>query len=150
MRFFKIIFVMAAACASSLSSADEGADNSDSRVVDKGAAILLSRAERGDTESKLSVALSYAQGQKGFPKDIGLSMKWFLSAANDGNAYAQNFIASAYSKGEGVGKSENLAAQWWRKAADLGYAEAMYNMATCCAQGFGVRKDYNAAVEWWL
>ena len=56
----------------------------------------MTRAERGDTDSKMSVALSYAQGEKGFPKDAASAAKWFLSAADDGNAYAQNFAASAY------------------------------------------------------
>ena len=53
--------------ATSLSFAEQ---QRDSRVSDIGAKLVLNKAYNGDAESMLSVALSYAQGKKGFPKDF--------------------------------------------------------------------------------
>lgn len=145
-----LFFRLLTASAIVISSASAFAETGDSRITDRGAEILLARAERGDTETKLSVALSYAQGKKGFPQDAETAMKWFLAAAEDGNAYAQNFAASAYAKGEGTPKDAKLAAHWWTKAADAGYPEAMFNLATCYSNGFGVEKNYKTAVDLWV
>ena len=49
-----------------------GEQQRDSRVSDIGAKLVLNKAYNGDAESMLSVALSYAQGKKGFPKDFFL------------------------------------------------------------------------------
>ena len=119
-----------------------GEQQRDSRVSDIGAKLVLNKAYNGDAESMLSVALSYAQGKKGFPKDFPEAIKWFSRSAELGNAYAQNFLASAYSKGEGVPQDKKLAFEWWSRASELGYPEAMYNLAICYSKGMGTKLNY--------
>ena len=95
---------------------EEYADNT---LGDPGAKIMLARAIEGDGDAILKVAVAYAAGDKGFPKNLNKAVLWWKKGADMGDAHSQNYLASAYLKGEGVGKNAERAIELWRKAAKL-------------------------------
>ena len=54
----------------------------------------------------------------GVPQDKVEAAKWFLKAAEQGNAEAQLNIGLMYDNGEGVQQDKMEAAKWYRKAAE--------------------------------
>ena len=57
-----------------------------------------------------------------------MSFHWFLQAANQGDAMAQNNVGSAFSLGNGVDKDMDQAFIWYKKSADLECDVAQYNL----------------------
>jgi TPR repeat protein len=54
------------------------------------------------------------------PKDQAEAVRWFLRAAEQGLAEAQNNLGWVYANGFGVPKDKAEAARWYRKAAEQG------------------------------
>jgi TPR repeat protein len=77
------------------------------------------------------------------------AMKWYLKAAEQGHAPAQNSLGFMYSKGQGVEKDYKEAAKWCQKAAEQGYAQAQFNLGVMYSKGQGVGKDDSEAVKWY-
>jgi len=65
----------------------------------------------------------YLEGQ-GVAQDYAQTVFWYLKAAEQGNAYAQNNLGEMYRKGLGVAKDEAQALDWFRKAAAQGDTDA--------------------------
>ena len=101
-------------------AADEYEDGS---VADPAAKIMLSQARGGNGDAILRVAVAYAAGDKGFPKDPRRAVLWWKKGADMGDARSQNYLASAYLKGEGVAPNPKAAVELWEKAASLGFPE---------------------------
>jgi len=70
-------------------------------------------------------------------------------AADQGDAMAQNNLASCYYNGTGVAKDEVEAVRWYRKAADQGDVMAQCNLGFCYDKGTGVAKDEIEAYAYW-
>ncbi len=60
------------------------AGSEDSRVTDKAALGLLSKAGGGDIEASLQVGLGYLNGEDGFPKDLVRSAHWLKKVGDGG------------------------------------------------------------------
>ena len=71
-----------------------------------------------------------------------------VQAAEQGQAWAQNYLGVAYYLGEGVGKDHTKAVGWYRLAADQGLDEAQFNLGNAYCSGEGVEKDQSEAVKW--
>jgi TPR repeat protein len=71
------------------------------------------------------------------------------TAAEDGNAEAQQALGFFYCIGAGVPLDYVQAAMWFRKAAEQGNAEAQYRLGLSYYKGEGVLKDYAQAAFWW-
>jgi len=71
------------------------------------------------------------------------------TAAEQGNAEAQDSLGFFYCIGAGVPLDYVQAAAWFRKAAEQGNAEAQYHLGLSYYKGEGVPKDYAQAVFWW-
>lgn len=82
------------------------------------------------------------------PKDSAEAVKWYLKAADQGYAEAQNNLAVSYRNGQGVPQDYGEAIKWYRKAADQGLAGAQHGLGAMYANGQGVPKDYAEAVKW--
>jgi hypothetical protein len=54
------------------------------------------------------------------PQDSAEAFKWYLKAANQGNALAQNFIAIKYAEGDGVPQDFVMAHKWYNIAGENG------------------------------
>ena len=56
----------------------------------------------------------YQNGQ-GVPQDYKEAVKWYLKAAEQGNAIAQNHLGVMYDQGKGVTQDYKEAAKWYLK-----------------------------------
>ena len=52
------------------------------------------------------------------------AVEWYLKAAEQGLADAQNNLGNMYYTGTGVEQSYEKAVEWWQKVAEQGYATA--------------------------
>jgi TPR repeat protein len=68
--------------------------------------------------------------------------------ARAGDAMAQFFVGSFYSRGEGVLQDDEVAVSWWRKAAEQGLARAQNELGTALTDGRGIEPDPVEAVAW--
>jgi len=72
-----------------------------------------------------------------------------LSAAERGDASAQNNVGYMYDNGFGTPKDAAKAVIWYRKAADQGEVTAQNNLAASYDFGTGVSQDRDEAVVWY-
>ena len=76
-------------------------------------------------------------------------MDWYLKAAYQGDAGAQNNIGDMYEKGAGVSKDDVKAAKWYLKAANQGYALAQNSLGLMYFEGRGVLQDKKQSRDWY-
>ena len=144
MKFFLAVASLFFAAQIALAN-EEYADNT---LGDPGAKIMLARAIEGDGDAILKVAVAYAAGDKGFPKNLNKAVLWWKKGADMGDAHSQNYLASAYLKGEGVEKNAERAIELWRKAAKLELPDAQYNLGVCAARGIGTSPPSAESFGW--
>jgi TPR repeat protein len=70
----------------------------------------------------------YLMGQGGLAKDSVKAVEFFLKAALQGNADAQNNLGSMYVLGEGVEQNNSEAKKWYTKSAAQGHTDAKINL----------------------
>ncbi len=78
----------------------------------------------------------------------GTKFNRYITAAQNGDAAAQNSIGICYFDGNGVEKDEEKAVYWFRKSAEQGHAHAQYNLGLRHYYGQGVEQDYKKAMQW--
>jgi len=71
-----------------------------------------------------------------------------LVRAQQGDAIAQYHLATMYSLGRGVPKSDTEALRWLRKAAEQGDAKAQSAIGSIYYYGQGVPQDYAESLRW--
>jgi len=110
----------------------------------------LLAAQNGNVVAQLVLGEMYVNGsaQGIVPKDYAQAAVWFRKAAEQGDADAQDELASLYYNGQGVPQDYSQAAIWWRKAAEQGEANSQYNLGLAYFNGQGVPQDYAQAVVW--
>ncbi len=113
-----------------------------------GVDALRAMAESGDAHAQGLLGSFYLVGKNGVEKDEAQAAKWFLKAAEQGDAKAQCMMGHCYENGWGVAKSDYLSMTWFRKAAKQGVPEALFNMGLCCILGQGCSEDKEAAVDY--
>ena len=106
---------------------------------------LKQQAESGDVKAQFGIAMRYYSGD-GVKQNLVESRKWFLKAAERGDAGAQ-YMASFLYRSE---KDYANAAKWALKAAEQGDAQGQYLLATYYLTGKGVKKDPAEAFKWLL
>jgi len=121
-------------------------------------------ANQGDPESQYQLGLlKHSEGIKEWkmdtrgrdefgrfiaPEEYFEAAQWYLKAARQGHAIAQNSLAKLYIEGRGVPKSCREAAKWRSQAAKQGYSEAQEKLADMYFSGAGLRQDKAKAVKW--
>ncbi|MBR6031632.1 MAG: sel1 repeat family protein [Bacteroidaceae bacterium] len=75
---------------------------------------------------------------------------YFQSAAEKGDAEAQNQLGVMYSRGQGTEKDDAKAVELYQKSAEQGYAIAQCNLGFRYRDGNGVQKDSQKAFEFFL
>ncbi|MDG2170442.1 MAG: tetratricopeptide repeat protein [Opitutales bacterium] len=110
-------------------------------------------AEAGDADAQVELGemhlgreFIWALGEIGVPEE---ALKWFLKAAEQGNAEAQNYLGIMYYNGLGVPEKKGKSARWFLKAAKQGIAEAQYYLGLMYHDGEGVLQDFEQAVKWY-
>ncbi|MEO8683504.1 MAG: tetratricopeptide repeat protein [Devosia sp.] len=63
---------------------------------------------------------------EGVEADPEAAVKWYLLAAEQGNAEAQRNLGGLYGSGRGVAQNDAEAKRWFRAAAEQGDAQAQY------------------------
>ena len=81
-------------------------------------------------------------------KDYKTALNMFRSAAQKGNADAQNNLGVMYSHGNGVPQDYAASAKWHRLAAQQGNANAQYNLGMMYNMGQGVPQNEAEALKW--
>jgi TPR repeat protein len=76
--------------------------------------------------------------------------RWYLKAADLGNAQAMHNLGFQYATGQGAPRDYVEAHRWFNKAAALGNAPAMLRLGELYANGIGVPRDYGEARRWFI
>lgn len=116
--------------------------------------ITKERAEKGDTDSILKLALYYKESPTKLPnepRDILQAMSWFKIAFRKGNGEGAFYLGEIYSKGLGtVPKSYTQAVKWYKKALKKNYYPAGMRIADLYLEkGPGWKPDYVEAANWY-
>ena len=99
--------------------------------------------------SQFSLAMMHLNGN-GAEKDIPKAIELLQSAADAGNADAQNALAGLYMDGDIVEKDIVLAIELYLKAANQGQPVAMEKLSNIFAEGKYIGKDLDSAIQLFL
>jgi hypothetical protein len=80
---------------------------------------------------------------------MGKAIKYYQTAAKQGNTWAQYNLALCHAAGEGVLRNASKAAELLQQAADLGDAWAMNALALAFERGNGVPRDPEKGLEYY-
>lgn len=103
---------------------------------------LIEKADAGDAEAQFRVGSAYDTGT-GAPRSGGKAMKYYLMAAQQGNAEAQNSVGSVLQ----AKKQYSEALTWYERASVQGHALATNNLAQMYDLGMGVAQDRRKGLE---
>src|SRR5205085_12223645 len=81
-------------------------------------------------------------------KDIDIARRYYLQAADRGNAKAMHNLAVLDADGGGKGANYSNASQWFRKAAERGVADSQFNLGILYARGIGVEQNLAESFKW--
>lgn len=110
---------------------------------------LREAAERGSPDDQFNLGQLYERGTTTMPKDLGEAIKWYTTAASNGEARAAYILAAMYFDGKGVKRNYVEAAKWYRKLADEGWrGPAQARLGWMCENGKGVLQDIVEAHKW--
>jgi hypothetical protein len=77
-------------------------------------------------------------------------MKWYLKAAQKGNAKAEFAIGQLYENGFGTNRDYKEAMKWFLKASVKDHADAENEIGNLYSAGQGVEQDDAEALKWYL
>jgi uncharacterized protein len=103
---------------------------------------LITKADAGDAESQFRVGSAYDTGV-GAPRSGENAMKYYMLAAVQGYANAQNSVGSVLQ----AEKRYTEALPWYERAAAQGHGEANTNLGYFYDLGLGVKQDRQKGVE---
>lgn len=104
---------------------------------------LKQQAESGDVKAQFGIAMRYYSGD-GVTQNLVESRKWFLKAAEQGDAGAQYMLSFLYR----AEKDYTNAVKWALKAAKQGDAQAQYFAGELYFRGEGVSENVEEAFKW--
>ena len=81
-------------------------------------------------------------------RDVDIARRYYLQAAERGNAKAMHNLAVLDADGGGKGANYKSASQWFRKAADRGVADSQFNLGILYARGIGVEQNLAESYKW--
>lgn len=97
----------------------------------------------------LSIDEAIKSGNAAYERsDFAQAHKYWLIAAEKGNAIAQNAIGAMYENGKGVQKDSAKSIEWFEKAAAQGNASAQSSLGVAYNIGQGVPQNYAKSMEW--
>ena len=107
----------------------------------------LKKAESGDLESQLQLANYYRWEMKGDP-NFEEALKWYMQAAEQGDASALNNLGCMYLVGDGVEEDTEKAFKLFHKSAEIGNDSSQYNVGMMIHEGVGTITNKEEAVKW--
>lgn len=108
-------------------------------LIDRGARaegvrLIQRAADAGSAEGEHRLALLYARGEAGLPRDEARAAQLFEKAAEKGNRRAQLNIGTMYWRGQGVPRDLVQARAWLEKAAADGDVHAIYALGRAMSE----------------
>jgi len=104
-------------------------------------------AEAGQHESATKMGVRFLLG-RGVPQNDAKAFGYFLTAANEGDPFAENEVAYLYAAGKGTSQDYAKAFEYYQKAANHGLASAQYSLGLMYANGLGTTPDKMMAQQW--
>ena len=111
-------------------------------------ALLTQVAQMGGAVAQVQLGDAYFHGREGFEQDYAQAVRWYRTAAGQGNAAGQWRLGTMYVYGRGVPKDYATAVRWFRAAAEQGNDQGQWLLGIMYVYGWGVPKDYASAVPW--
>jgi serine/threonine-protein kinase len=109
----------------------------------------LKAAQQDFPAGQSRLALMYEKGY-GTSRDLTRAVELYRSAADHGDAQAQNLMGFFYATGSnGIAQDDKQAVAWYQKAADQGFAKSQKNLGDMYYLGRGVDRDYKQAMLWY-
>jgi localization factor PodJL len=105
-------------------------------------------AEQHDPIAEYYLGALYEHGN-GVNRDSAEAIRWYQSAAMQGNRKAMHALGIAYAQGEGITKNYSEAAHWFSKAAARGLVNSQFNLAVLYERGLGLRQSLLDAYKWY-
>lgn len=144
----KIVMVPALIICLGLVSAAVAGEKSASRHQSWNIDSLQEDALKGNADAQYRLAVAFSIGE-GVPQSNYEAMRWYLRAADGGNANAQHALGSIYQVGAyGATRDISRAYYWYRKAAEQGFMDSMITIGNMLWTGENGLKDYKQAVTW--
>lgn len=112
---------------------------------DNSLGVLFMKALGGHTEARYDLGLYIAEGEEGFPKNERLGLLWIWLAAEAGDGWAMNNLATMVERGQGVEANPPEAFRLYKIAAEMGVPQAKQNLARCYRCGKCGGKDEEEA-----
>jgi uncharacterized protein len=103
---------------------------------------LITKADAGDVEAQFRVGVIYDTGN-GAPSSGEKAKKYYLMAANQGNAEAQNSLGSIYQ----AEKNYDEAKLWYEQASEQNHPTATSSLGFLYDLGLGVPQDRKKGFE---
>jgi TPR repeat protein len=103
----------------------------------EGLRLIQHAADAGSPEGAHRLALVYALGLAGIPRDDAKAAALFEKAAAAGHTRAQINLGIFYLAGRGVPRDVVLARSWLEKAAASDDAQALYTLGRAMSEGMG-------------
>ena len=105
------------------------------------------KALLGDLESQLQLANYYRWEIKSDP-NFKEAFKWYMRAAEQGDASALNNLGCMYLVGDGVEEDTEKAFKLFHKSAEIGNDSSQYNVGLMMHEGVGSMTNKEEAVKW--
>lgn len=93
------------------------------------------------TRNAVLTGTAYHSGADGFKQDYKQALKWWLIAAERGDAEAENNIGTLYMFGQGVPVDYKKALYWLRLSSAHGNLQAKSNLGILYMKGQGVKRN---------
>lgn len=110
-------------------------------------AELKVQAEAGNAAAQITMGERHYYGEGGAPKDNAEALRWFLMAAEQGDADAQGRAGSLYTGMKGVPRDMEKAKFWHLRAIAGGSTGAAANLGRMYEVGEGLEPDLREALK---
>ncbi len=106
-------------------------------------------ANSGIVSFQEELARMYYFGEPGVDQSYQESLKWYETAAFNGDSRSQNELGLMYSNGLGTEKNQKKATEWYLKAAENEWGGAYLVVANRYLNGIGIDKDCEKSIYWY-
>jgi len=109
----------------------------------------IKAAEAGHEKAQRGLEMQHEHGDLAEKIGDEQVFDWYVWSAEQGNLWAQLFLAEAYRSGDVIEQDDEQAAHWYLQAATQGEPHAQLQLGKMYWEGRGVEQDYEQA-EYWL
>lgn len=112
-------------------------------------AELKVQAEAGNAAAQIKMGERHYYGEGGAPNDNAEALRWFLMAAEQGDATGQSWAGSLYNGMKGVPRDMEKVKFWYQRAIAGGSTAAAANLGQIYETGEGLEPDLREALKFY-